>query len=182
MKHVITQKYPQNRDVDFFPGATFRPPPPFWLKSGSLERSGSKLFFKCFARLATRIRLRTTKNHKKHHFFPLLRTISPGLGHIAISTYNCPYLGKLLAAVFAAPPCMFVVTTHIWHILYSNFFFQNNLAGSAILALPLLKRCIFCPIKKLKMNRNGAKTEGIAKESRCNSKIPIFSFWRVTAL
>ena len=30
------------------------------------------------------------------------------------------------------------------------------------------------------MDRNGAKTEGFAKESRCNSKVPIFSFWRVT--
>ena len=45
LKHVITQKYPQNRDVDFFPGATFRPPPPFRLKSASLGRSSSKLFF-----------------------------------------------------------------------------------------------------------------------------------------
>ena len=101
---------------------------------------------------------------------------------MAASTYNCSYLGELLRAVFAAPPCMFVVKTHIWHILYSNFFFQKNLAGSAILAHPLPKRCIFCPIKKLKMDRNGAKTEGFAKESRCNSKIPIFSFWRVTGL
>ena len=46
------------------------------------DRARNIFFFNFLARLATRIELWMTKKHKKHHFFSLLRTNSPGLGHI----------------------------------------------------------------------------------------------------
>ena len=79
---------------------------------------------------------------------------------MAVSTYSCSYLGKLLPADFSLPPYLFALKMHIWRVPYSNFFLQFILAGSGIFAFRMARTSIFGPIKKLKIHKIQSKSTG----------------------